>query len=482
MERGMNRFESKVGGLQASVGKLAGAFGLAFGATEVIRGIGQIGSAIVKLGADMEQTRVSFTTMLGSAEKANETIQNLRKFAEITPFGQSEVITGAKQLLAFGFQAESLTDNLTMLGDISAGLSIPIGDMIYLFGTLKAQGRAMTKDIMQFAQRGIPIYEHLAKVLFNDAKATAKVGKALEDGQVTFDIVNKAFENMTKSGSMFGGLMEKQSKTLAGRWSTLQDQIESMGVTLGEKLVPSLGKTLDFFTSIVEILPSLDFTPLFISYQQIISGTGDLFRSLMDLSNAMGITMTKMSAFQVAISYLGFALRVGTTPLRIAINLFKVLATVAESVAPIIEELGRTFHALMSFDLDALEASGNRLKMFTRDATRAITGAISEAMHEEKQGWKRIFNPQMGAAADSAFAKGTGTTGTSSASGTAGKDKEVGVEKISSGTRNITLNINQLVGEMRFEKSITNVSDSELADRIKRILLTAVNDVNIVAQ
>ncbi|HMG93954.1 MAG TPA: hypothetical protein VK589_28035, partial [Chryseolinea sp.] len=59
--------------------------------------------------------------------------------------------------------------------------------------------------------------------------------------------------------------------------------------------------------------------------------------------------------------------------------------------------------------------------------------------------------------------------------------KEAGIEKIQSGTRNVTLNINKLIESVNFTKSPER-SEAQLTEFLKRALLTAVNDVNIVAQ
>lgn len=123
----------------------------------------------------------------------------------------TEVTNGAKQLLAYGTAADEVNDTLIRLGDIAAGLSIPLGDLVMLYGTTMTQGRMFTQDLRQFQGRGIPIVDELAKQ-FGVAKS--KVGELVTAGKVGAAEFQQAIISMTSEGSKFGGLMEKQSKTI----------------------------------------------------------------------------------------------------------------------------------------------------------------------------------------------------------------------------------------------------------------------------
>ena len=139
--------------LNNTVGKLAAAFT-----------IKELVSNITKVRGEFQQLEVSFQTMLGSAEKADTLMQQLVHTAATTPFGLEDVAQGAKQLLAYGFGAEKVNETLIRLGDIAAGLSIPLNDLVYLYGTTMSQGRLYTQDLNQFTGRGIPMIAELAKL------------------------------------------------------------------------------------------------------------------------------------------------------------------------------------------------------------------------------------------------------------------------------------------------------------------------------
>lgn len=185
-----------------------------------------VGKNFVASAADFEQTRIGLENMLGSADAARTMLSNISDFAAETPFEFPELAGATRQLVAFGFSGDEAFKTMKQLGDVSAAIGAPIGDLAYLMGTLKAQGRAFTVDIRQFAQRGIPIYEYLAKVFKVN---TTELDALIEAGKVGFPEVQKAFEMMTAEGGKFHGTMEKQSQSLSGLWSTLKDNIGMAG-------------------------------------------------------------------------------------------------------------------------------------------------------------------------------------------------------------------------------------------------------------
>ena len=93
-----------------------------------------IGGASLKLASDFEQTQVAFTTMLGDADKAKALFNELRDFSASTPFEFPEIRDAGRSLLAFGVSAEDVTASLRRIGDISAGVGAPVGEIAELYG------------------------------------------------------------------------------------------------------------------------------------------------------------------------------------------------------------------------------------------------------------------------------------------------------------------------------------------------------------
>ncbi|WP_417848367.1 tape measure protein [Thalassoglobus sp.] len=203
--------------------------GLAIQGVQVLaKGIASAVSGPLKLAASNEQTMVSFKVLTGSAEQATKTLGELRSFAASTPFQFPEISDSAKKLIAFGFSADEVTGELRKLGDISAGLNIPLSDLSDIYGKARVSGRLFMEDINQLAGRGIPIQEELAKQFGVSAE---KVRDLVSSGKVNFTHLQTAISNLTGEGGKFSGLMAAQSQTLGGVWSTLKDNI---GIALGE--------------------------------------------------------------------------------------------------------------------------------------------------------------------------------------------------------------------------------------------------------
>lgn len=218
MSKSSDSIGNRVGSAMGTIAKRAA---LAFS----VAGVAASAFAL-KSATDFEQTRIGIENMLGSADKAKDLLKDISDFAAKTPFEFPELAQATRQLLAFGFNARDAFKTMKQLGDVSAAVGAPIGDLAYLMGTLRTQGRAFTIDIRQFAQRGIPIYEYLAKVLKTNEK---EITKMIEAGKIGFPQVQKAFAAMTAEGGKFHGSMAAQSKSLAGLLSTLKDNLGFVG-------------------------------------------------------------------------------------------------------------------------------------------------------------------------------------------------------------------------------------------------------------
>ena len=209
------------------LGKLATSIGVAFS----VAGAAAFAKQIATVRGEFQQLEVAFNTMLGSKVAADNLMAQIVKTAATTPFDLQTVAGGAKSLLAYGTAAEKVNDELVMLGNVAAGLSIPLNDLVYLYGTTQVQGRLYTQDMRQFMGRGIPVAEELAKQ-FGVTKD--KVSELVEAGKIGFPEIEKAFESMTGKGGKFYNLMAEQSKTITGQISNLGDAVQSMMNEVGK--------------------------------------------------------------------------------------------------------------------------------------------------------------------------------------------------------------------------------------------------------
>lgn len=186
---------------------------------------------LVNVRGQFQQLEIAFSTMLKSKEKADKLMSELVDIAAKTPFDLQGVASSAKQMIAYGSSAENVGDELVMLGNVAAGVGSQLSEIAYLYGTLRTQGRAYATDIRQFAGRGIPIYEELAKVL---GVTKDEVSGLVTAGKVGFKEVEQAFKNMTSESGIYYNLMQEQSKSLTGQLSNLGDAWDTMLNEIGK--------------------------------------------------------------------------------------------------------------------------------------------------------------------------------------------------------------------------------------------------------
>lgn len=220
--------------------------------------LGQIGIGVSLTGlirqialtrGEFQQLEVAFTTLLQSKEKADALMSQMVELAAKTPFDLQGVANGARQLLAYGFAAEDVTDVLTRLGNVAAGLGLNLQDLTWLYGTTAVQGRLYTRDVMQFQSRGIDLAGELATQL---GKTRAEISQMVTEGKIGFPEVQKAIENMTNEGGKFYNLMQEQSKTITGLISNLGDAIDMMFNDIGKSQEGVITSVLQGTISLVE--------------------------------------------------------------------------------------------------------------------------------------------------------------------------------------------------------------------------------------
>ena len=188
-------------------------------------------SQMIAVRSQFQQLEISFGTMLKSKEKANALMAQMADLAAKTPFGLEEVSEGAKRLLAFQVPAEEVTETLRRMGDVASGLGVPMGQLIHVYGQVKAQGKLMTNDLYQFMNAGIPIIAELSKVV---GKSETEIKEMVSAGKIGFPEVQAVIKNMTDEGGLFFNLMAEQSKSLGGQISNLKDNFDQMLNEIGK--------------------------------------------------------------------------------------------------------------------------------------------------------------------------------------------------------------------------------------------------------
>lgn len=252
LEKSQEKVKKSGEGMSSSLGSIGKVAGIA----AVAVGLGAIGAAAIKGAASMETYKTSFDVLLGSADKSKELMADLKKFGAETPFEFPELAESTKKLLAFGVAQEDILPKLKAIGDISSGVGAPISEISELFGKARVQGTLYAEDINQLVGRGIPVIQEFAKQL---GVSEGEVKKMASEGKITFDMLDKAFTDLTSNGGQFAGMMDAQSKTFDGMMSTLKDALGEVALSIGNSLMPFLKQLIGIFNQLLPILtPIID--------------------------------------------------------------------------------------------------------------------------------------------------------------------------------------------------------------------------------
>ena len=206
-----------------------------------------LGKRVIQLADNYEQAKISFTTMLGSADKAESLLSKLSSFAKQTPFELTDVRENAKQLLAMGISADHIIPTMKALGDVSAGLGVPMERLALNYGQVITKGKLAGQELKDFTTAGVPLLDELSK---NLGKSKTEVQDMISKGQISADMVTEAFRTMTSEGGRFADLMAKQSGTLSGMRSNFSDTLAGIGEKIWLFLLPWLKESVDWISKL----------------------------------------------------------------------------------------------------------------------------------------------------------------------------------------------------------------------------------------
>lgn len=242
----VNSFGKNSSSVFSNVGGLLAKAGIAFGLLE-------IGKAAITGAAALEQQKVAFEVLTGSAEKANAILKEIQQFASVTPFEQKDLIEASKLMLNFGLSVESVMPSLRMLSDVAAGDANKLQSLTLAFSQVSSAGRLTGQDLLQFVNAG---FNPLAEISAITGKSMAQLKDEMSKGAITADQVAQAFKRATSEGGRFYQMNQKQSATFNGLISTIKDNLNVALVGLGNEVLPSLKEGLVLITNIMGLFQS----------------------------------------------------------------------------------------------------------------------------------------------------------------------------------------------------------------------------------
>lgn len=294
---GVGRFGGMLAGLANPVGIAVTAIGA------MVAGLGALSVNAVRAAGEMEQVKMAFETMLGSAGAADQMLQQLEEFGAKTPFEMADLIPATQRLIAFGFAARDVIPILQDIGDAAAGLNLggaEIQEIVSALGKMKAAGKATSEVFTQrLAARGIPAWKYLADLLGVDvAEAQKRVERGAVDAATAIEAIRRGMQ------ADFGGLMEKQSRTFLGRISNIRDGIAKIIRDIGSLILPALTPLLSIVEKMVDAWPQV--------MQTIKNGMAQLAPYVAEIREALKPLIAELGkigrqAFQNALKSMGAA-------------------------------------------------------------------------------------------------------------------------------------------------------------------------------
>lgn len=251
-------FDSGVGRVEGTLGRVGGAIGglvktgaLALGAAGVAAG-----GFGLKTAASMEQAQIAFETMLGSADAAGVFLKDLQKFAAKTPFEFPELQTAASSLVSVGISADKVIPIMTSLGNATSGMgtgSEGVKRATVALQQMSAAGRITGEDLNQLRDAGIPVFDLLAAATGKSKEEVAQLAQTGKLGKKEMEQLFSALET-GKGLERFSGLMDKQSTSLSGLFSTLKDNVTMSLSTMVTPAIPAIKRGLEGAGSAIQQL------------------------------------------------------------------------------------------------------------------------------------------------------------------------------------------------------------------------------------
>ena len=226
-EKGFNSGITKLGSLaKGGMSVLAGAIG------SVTAALGAGVVAGLKYNASIETYQTSFEVMTGSAEKAAEVIERLKKVGAETPFELPELADTTQLLMNYGLTADEAMDKMMMLGDISQGSADKMSRIAMAYGQMSSAGKVQLEDVKQMIEAG---FNPLQEISESTGESMSSLYDRISKGTLSVDEITASMERATSAGGKYYQSMQKQSQTFSGMISTLKDNAQQL---LGDVVQP----------------------------------------------------------------------------------------------------------------------------------------------------------------------------------------------------------------------------------------------------
>lgn len=209
-----------------------------------------IGSLVipVKLAAGVETLRAEFEALTGSVKVTNQVIEELQRFAQVTPYSADGLSQVTKLLVNFGIEARQAVKDVELLSQVAGGSQEKLDRLGLAFAQIASKQRLMGTELLQLVEAG---FNPLQTISESTGESMLSLSDRMSKGAISFDQVRSALVRVTGEGGRFNGLLEKMAATTAGQWQTLKEETAAAARALGEQLLPVVKDWLAYARDII---------------------------------------------------------------------------------------------------------------------------------------------------------------------------------------------------------------------------------------
>lgn len=338
-----------------------------------IEGARRFVSELVRITGEFEKQQVALRAILQDSAGADALFERIKQLAVVSPFSFLDLTKYTKQLSAFSVPMDELYDTTKMLADVSAGLGVDMGRIILAYGQIRSASFLRGQEVRQLTEAGIPILDELAKQfeeLEGRAVSVGEVFDKISARQVPFEMVEKAFKDMTSEGGKFYQMQEVLVETLAGKISNLRDSYQIMLSSMGNAQSGVLKGAVNLLTKMMN------------NYEQIGA-------DLIALAATYGVY--KLAVYATSLATKGFvktniALLKGLRNIKLAImsNPYALMAAAAVAA-------GYAIYRVVTAESD-MEKAQKSVNKTIEDFRASSSGEISNLDYL----WRRLKNATVG--------------------------------------------------------------------------------------
>lgn len=206
---------------------------------------GYLGAQGVKIlaqwGSELKQTTVQFQTLASSTKAGDALYEQLKRYANITPYVNRDINRAAVTMMSFGVAEEKIMPGIKMIGDIAAGNAERFQNLSLAYAQSQAAGKLMGQDLLQMINAGFNPLQEISK---KTGVSLSVLRKQMENGAISSKMVEDAFRSATSEGGRFDGMMNKMSKEAFAIWSNITGQAQQGMANLSAKMQDALTSNL----------------------------------------------------------------------------------------------------------------------------------------------------------------------------------------------------------------------------------------------